>query len=138
MERTAAALRATMGLDTPMPSRPTLPEHGPTGRWLTLLACLSVVADVRALHATMEVPDEVSWASLGILGEGCRTAKDAGGSGSRGPGRASPSLRRLRPAGVPGPPQAAAARLCRALWPPAPRQRGSLALPQPGPPVSCW
>ncbi|MEU9313792.1 acyltransferase domain-containing protein [Streptomyces sp. NPDC048256] len=69
LERTIAALRATMGLDTPMPSRPALPEHGPTGRWLTLLACLTVVPDVRALHATMEVPDEVSWASLGIVGE---------------------------------------------------------------------
>ncbi|MFF1544744.1 acyltransferase domain-containing protein [Streptomyces sp. NPDC058291] len=69
VERTVAALRATMGLDTPMPSRPALTDHGPTGRWLTLLACLAVVPDVRALHATMEVPDEVSWASLGILGE---------------------------------------------------------------------
>lgn len=69
LERTVAALRAAMGLDTPMPSRPALTGHGPTGRWLTLLACLAVVPDVRALHATMEVPDEVSWASLGILGE---------------------------------------------------------------------
>ncbi|MFE7927545.1 acyltransferase domain-containing protein [Streptomyces sp. NPDC057456] len=69
LERTVAALRATMGLDTPMPARPALTDHGPTGRWLTLLACLAVVPDVRALHTTMEVPDEVSWASLGILGE---------------------------------------------------------------------
>ncbi|MDR6974506.1 hypothetical protein J2X68_001184 [Streptomyces sp. 3330] len=69
LERTVATLRATTGLDTPMPSRPALTEHGPTGRWLTLLACLAVVPDVRALHATMKVSDEVSWASLGILGE---------------------------------------------------------------------
>ncbi|QJT05240.1 DUF5596 domain-containing protein [Streptomyces asoensis] len=69
LERTVAALRAGMGLDTPMPSRPLLTGHGPTGRWLTVLACLAAVPDVRALHATMEVPDEVSWASLGILGE---------------------------------------------------------------------
>ncbi|KQX65501.1 acyltransferase domain-containing protein [Streptomyces sp. Root1310] len=53
--RTVAALRATMGLDTPMPARPALTDHGPTGRWLTLLACLAVVPDVRALHETMEV-----------------------------------------------------------------------------------
>ncbi|WP_262386804.1 acyltransferase domain-containing protein [Streptomyces sp. TRM49041] len=69
LDRTVASLRATMGLDTLMPPRPALTTDSPTGRWLTVLACLAVVPDVRALHARMEVPDEVSWASLGILGE---------------------------------------------------------------------
>jgi hypothetical protein len=69
LERTVAATRACMGGDVRIPIGPVMDRHGLAGRWFYVAACLAVVPDVRALHASMGVSDDVSWASLGILGE---------------------------------------------------------------------
>ncbi|MGW7367364.1 acyltransferase domain-containing protein [Streptomyces sp. NPDC054841] len=69
LDRTVKAARDLMGGDAPVPVGPVMPEHGLAGRWFYVVSCLATTSAVRALHSEIDVPDDVSWRSLGILGE---------------------------------------------------------------------
>ncbi|MEV8361796.1 acyltransferase domain-containing protein [Streptomyces niveus] len=55
--------------------RPVVPDGlmvhhlGAAGRWFHVVANLAAVSQVRAFHERHRIPEEVSWASLAILGE---------------------------------------------------------------------
>ncbi|WP_407562798.1 acyltransferase domain-containing protein [Streptomyces sp. 184] len=73
LDRAVAALAAgtgSVGDDRGGPgSGPALPgELGAAGRWFHTAVFLAAVPAVRAYHARLDVPDDVSWATLADLG----------------------------------------------------------------------
>lgn len=73
LDRAVAALTADLGSvgdDRGGPgSGPTLPTAlGAPGRWFHAAVFLAAVPAVRAYHARLDVPDDVSWATLADLG----------------------------------------------------------------------
>jgi hypothetical protein len=70
LERLRHRLLAGMGGHAPMPSWPDLPERlGAAGRWFYLAVFLATVPDLRRFHAEHGVPEEVTWDTLGDVGD---------------------------------------------------------------------
>lgn len=73
LERCRARLVHDMGGTGFLTPSPQLPrELGPTGRYFYLAVLLATLKETRRFHAAHGIPDEVSWASLGDLGEKVR------------------------------------------------------------------
>lgn len=70
LERCRHRLLAGMGGHTRLTSWPDLPAGlGAAGRWFYLAVLLATVPDLRRFHAEHGVPDEVSWDTLGDVGD---------------------------------------------------------------------
>jgi hypothetical protein len=70
LERLRHRLLAGMGGTAPMTSWPDLPEAlGAAGRWFYLAVFLATVPDLRRFHAEHGVPEEVTWNTLGDVGD---------------------------------------------------------------------
>ncbi|GDY32910.1 hypothetical protein GTS_45430 [Gandjariella thermophila] len=70
LQRCRHRLAADMGgteFPTPWPQLPS--ELGPLGRYFYLAVLLATLPETRRFHAAHGIPDTISWASLGDLGE---------------------------------------------------------------------
>jgi hypothetical protein len=82
LERLRHRLLAGLGGFAPMTSWPDLPAGlGAGGRWFYLAVLLATVPDVRRFHAEHGVPDEVSWDTLGDVGDKVALHRRTHGSG---------------------------------------------------------
>ncbi|MFF5933194.1 acyltransferase domain-containing protein [Streptomyces sp. NPDC012508] len=82
LERTLWLIKSRMGNSLSLPVGPVMSDHGSEGWWFYTVAYLAATPHVRKFHRSIEVPDETSAASLGVLGE--KIARYRTGSGHGG------------------------------------------------------
>jgi hypothetical protein len=69
LERCHQVLVQDIGGTEPLRRWPTLPpELGAAGRYLYVWVFLATLGDIQRYHVSREIPDDVSWATLGDLG----------------------------------------------------------------------
>ncbi|MEU3692842.1 acyltransferase domain-containing protein [Streptomyces narbonensis] len=82
LKRTLWLIRSRMGNSLSVPVGPFMSAHGTEGWWFYVVAFLAAAPQVREFHRSIEVPEEISAASLGVLGEKIALYRTGAGYGA--------------------------------------------------------